>query len=391
MIEKGYGDRQGDRVKIYSRHLLIGKTFQEGILDFDDKIRSFSPCRAGGQEALGEGEILDLADSYLIPGLVDIHTHGAMGADASDGDIGGLKTQSLFYARDGVTSFCPTTMTLQEEDLAAACRTVRDLVRPEKGAKAAGIHLEGPFICMTMRGAQNPANIHKPDVDFLRRLQEEAGGLVRLITMAPETEGGIPFIREASRICAVSLGHTMADYDTAMEGFAAGASHVTHLFNAMSPLHHRMPGLIGAAYDAGASVELISDGMHVQAPLVRMTGRLFEGRLCLISDSLRCTGMPDGDYPFGGQWVTLKEGKATIRGTDTIAGSVISLMEGVRRVVSYGIPLEEAVLSASLIPARAIRMDGWIGSIEHGKAADLVALDRDLQVRSVWIDGKKIR
>lgn len=224
---------------------------------------------------------------------------------------------------------------------------------------------------------------------MLKRLIDAAGGNVSLITMAPETEGGIAFIGEASKLVTVSIGHTEADYDTAMRAFAAGATHVTHLYNAMPGLHHRMPGVIGAAFDAGATAELICDGLHVHPSAVRIAEQLFGRRLVLISDSLRCTGMPDGIYPFGGQLISLKNGKATLKDTDTLAGSVISLMEGVRRAVSFGVPLTDAVLSATLAPAKAIHRDGEIGSLAAGKCADIVALSKDLEIQAVWIDGKQ--
>lgn len=372
-------------MKIYSRYILTGDTFTEGTLQFDDRIRSFSPGPAKTEDAE------DFKDCYIIPGLVDIHTHAAMGADASDGDAAGLQVMSRYYAENGVTSWCPTTMTLKEPELAAACECIRDFERPKGGARVAGVNLEGPFVCEQKRGAQNKDNIHVPDVDMLKRLNDAAGGKVCLVTVAPETEGGIGFVREASQICTVSLGHTMADYDIAMRAFWAGASHVTHLFNAMPPLHHRMPGLIGAAVDFGATAELISDGLHVHPSAVRIAHRLFNDRLVLISDSLRCSGMPDGDYPFGGQMITLKNGKATLKDSDTIAGSVISLMEGVRRAVSFGIPLADAVLSASQRPAQVIRKDGDIGSLRAGRCADMVALDLGLRIKEVWVGGERIK
>lgn len=372
-------------MKLYSRHILIGNSFTEGNLQFTGCIGSFVP---GAKQPQADEEY---SDCYIIPGLIDIHTHAAMGADASDGDPEGLAVMSRFYALNGVTSWCPTTMTLKEAELTRACRCVRDFVPPRGGAKAAGVNLEGPFVCEQERGAQNKDNIHLPDADMLKRLNEASGGKVRLVTVAPETEGGFGFVKEASRICTVSLGHTMADYDTAMRAFWAGASHVTHLFNAMSSFHHRMPGVIGAAVDVGATAELISDGLHVHPSAVRIAHRLFSDRLVLISDSLRCTGMPDGDYPFGGQMITLKGGKATLKGSDTLAGSVISLMEGVRRAVSFGLPLSAAILSASLEPARVIHMDHEIGSLDAGKCADIVALDPRLQIRGVWINGEKVQ
>lgn len=397
-------------VGIYSDHILTGNSFQSGVLEFDDKIRSFTPGKQADPGDLNErlsgagagkqngsaggasswGPVEDRSGEYIIPGLIDIHTHAAMGADSSDGDAEGLKAMSRFYASNGVTSWCPTTMTLKEPELTRACHAVRDFKRPKDGARSAGVNLEGPFVCEARRGAQNKDNIHVPDVEMLKRLIDAAGGHVSLVTVAPETEGGIPFVAEASKLCTVSLGHTTADYDTAMRAFQAGAKHVTHLYNAMPGLHHRMPGVIGAAFDFGASAELICDGMHVHPSAVRIAHRLFGRKLVLISDSLRCTGMPDGDYPFGGQVITLKKDRATLKDSDILAGSVISLMEGVRRAVSFGISLDEAVLSASLAPAKVIGKDKEIGSLSVGRSADIVALGRDLCVKQVWIGGKKI-
>lgn len=374
-------------MQLFCEYVFTGGKFQPASLTFGER---FEKIRTGIPDS-GSPACPACPGCLIIPGLVDIHTHAAMGADASDGDAEGLSVMSRFYASRGITSFCPTTMTLKERELTAACRAIRTFVRPHDGAKAAGVNLEGPFVCYEKRGAQNADNIHVPDADLLRRLDDESGGLVRLVTVAPEEPGGIEFVRQASRLCTVSLGHTIADYDTAMEAYGLGASHTTHLFNAMPSLHHRKPGVIGAAFDAGATAELICDGMHVHPSAVRMAFRLFEDRIVLISDSLRCTGMPDGDYPFGGQMITLKNGKAVVRGTDTIAGSVIDLMEGVRRAVSFGIPLETAVTAASLTPAKVIRMDREIGSIEEGKAADFIVLDRALNVQAVYIDGQKVR
>ena len=208
--------------------------------------------------------------------------------------------------------------------------------------------------------------------------------------MAPEEPGAIDFIRQASGICTVSLGHTTADYDTAMAAYEAGASHTTHLFNAMPALGHREPGVIGAARDAGATVELISDGFHIHPSAVRLAHALFGEKLVLISDSLRCAGMPDGDYMLGGQPIEMKNGRATLKGTDTLAGSSIHLMEGLRRAVSFGVPLECAVAAASAAPAKVIGMDGVIGSLAPGHLADFVILDHALKVRAVFIGGKQV-
>ena len=365
---------------ISNAKVFIDGAFADGGIDFDDAIRSVGGAVTGGIDAQG---------CYLIPGLIDIHTHAAVGEDASDGEPAGLPKMARYYAAKGVTSWCPTTMTLKEPELTKAMRVIRDFQRPADGAKVAGVNLEGPFVSYEKRGAQNPDNIHAPDAAMFHRLNEESGGIVRLITVAPEEPGGIEAIREISRFCTVSLGHTTADYDMAMAAYDAGARHATHLFNAMPALGHRAPGVIAAASDAGATVELISDGLHVHPAVVRLTHRLFGDKLVLISDSLRCAGMPDGDYTLGGQPITMKNGKATLKGSDTLAGSSIHLLDGLCRAVSFGVPLEAAVAAATRTPAQVIGRDD-IGVLGVGKCADFVLLDQSMEIRAVFIDGKQI-
>lgn len=251
--------------------------------------------------------------------------------------------------------------------------------------------MEGPFLSYEKRGAQNADNLHTPDTAMFHRLNQASGGMVKLITIAPEEPGAMDFIKEISSICTVSLGHTTADYQTAKAAYEAGATQATHLYNGMPGLHHREPAVIGAAFDSGAYAELIPDGYHVDPSVIRMTAKLFGDRLILISDSLRCAGMPDGDYMLGGQSITMKNGKAVLTGTETLAGSSIHLMEGVRRAVRFGLSLEAAVYAATMAPARAIRMEAQIGSLEIGKCADFVILDEKLQVQAVYVEGKKVR
>ncbi len=366
---------------IRSRNLFTGGVFRPGALDIQDGIITavtYAPAPAD----------VDLGDHYLLPGFVDIHTHGAMGEDFSDGSPEGLSVLSRYYARHGVTSFLATTMTLPEEVLTAAMAAIRDFSPPPGGARCAGIHLEGPFLCASRRGAQAEEHLHPPDTALFRRLQEASGGKIRLVTVAPEEPGAIPFIREISPICRVSLGHTAADYDTAMEALLAGATHVTHLFNAMPPLLHRAPGVIGAAADAGITAELICDGFHIHPSAIRAAWKLFPGRVAVISDSLRCAEMPDGIYRLGGQPIEVRGGRAFLQGSETIAGSSSNLLEELGNLVSYGIPLEEAVTAVTLVPARAAGLDREIGSLETGKRADLTVLDRNLQLVSVYLGGR---
>ena len=366
---------------IRNAKVLIGKKFVDADLTFEDTITYIGAAE-------GSEEVLDAGGCYVLPGLVDIHTHGAVGEDFSDGRREGLQPMADYYAAHGVTSVLATTMTLGEEELTGAIQTLRDFW-PAGGTKLAGIHLEGPFLCYERRGAQAPEHLHKPDLDLFQRLNEASGNRVKLVTVACEEEGAMDFIHEVSKICAVSLGHTCADYDTAIKAFEAGAGHVTHLYNGMNPLHHREPGVIGAALDSGASVELISDGLHIHPAVVRATYRMFGDKLNLISDSLRCAGMPDGDYELGGQPIQVRDRRATLTGTDTLAGSSISLLDGVRRAVEFGIPLEDAAYAASTAPAKAAGLAD-IGSIEVGKCADLIILNDKLELQAVFVDGVRL-
>ena len=362
-------------MRIKNGKILIGKSFVDADIQFDRTITAIGRL---------EGPA-DMEGGYVIPGLVDVHTHGAVGEDFSDGKTAGLQPLADYYAAHGVTSYLATTMTLREEVLTPAMHAIRDF-KPRSGAKCAGVHLEGPFLSYAKRGAQAAENLHKPDPALFHRLNEASGGQVRLVTVACEEEGALPFIREISRICTVSLGHTTADYDTAMSGFLAGASHATHLYNGMPSLLHRAPGVIGAAFDAGASVELICDGLHIHPSVIRATYQLFGDKLNLISDSLRCAGMPDGDYELGGQPIVVKNHKATLL-DGTLAGSSISLLDAVRNVVRFGLPLAGAVYAASTAPALAAGLDA--GVIAQGKAADLLVLDEDLALKAVFVDGQR--
>ncbi|MCD7929142.1 MAG: N-acetylglucosamine-6-phosphate deacetylase [Clostridiales bacterium] len=336
-------------------------------------------------------EALDAAGKYIVPGFLDIHTHGAVGEDASDGSVNGLSRLSRYYASQGVTSWCPTTMTLPVPELERALRAVRTFQAvPAPGARCLGVNLEGPFLSRARRGAHTAESLLPPDWDLFQQFNRVSGRQIHLTTVACEEPGAIPFLEQTAQVCTVALGHTAADYDQSIAAYAAGATHTTHLFNAMSPRGHRAPGLVGAAFDSGATVELICDGLHVHPTVVRMVFRLFEGRVALVSDSLRCAGMPDGAYTLGGEPIVKRDGKAT-RPDGTLAGSSISVLDAVRNAVSFGVPLEAAVRAATLTPAKVVGAAERLGSLEPGKLADLLILDRDLSLEAVYIGGKRFR
>ncbi len=336
---------------------------------------------------------LDLGGAKVIPGLIDVHTHGNSGADFSDGDDRALVRMAAYYAENGITSFAPASMTLPYATLAAAFSAAERLHRssPSGCARLLGIHMEGPFFSEKKKGAQNADYLRLPDYEAFRALYEGCGGLVRIVDIAPELPGSVDFIRRASELCTVSLAHTDASYEEAKAGFEAGARHVTHLFNAMPPIHHRRPGVIGAAAEReDVTAEVISDGLHLHPSVVRMAFRLFPGRVCLISDSLRCCGMPDGSYELGGQQVFLKDGIARLS-DGTIAGSAANLFQCMRRAVAFGVPEGDAITAATLTPAREIGAERLVGSLDAGKYADFVVCDRELNTLSVWLGGKNIK
>lgn len=338
------------------------------------------------------GPAEDLDGALVIPGLVDIHVHGCAGADFSDGDYAGLVRMARYLARQGVTSFAPASMTLPYDALDKAFHAAARLRREglADGARLMGIQMEGPFLSREKRGSQNPAYLRLPDWDRFLRLYDAAEGLLRIVDVAPELPGAVEFTRRASEKCRVSVAHTAAGYDQAAAVFDAGATHLTHLFNAMSGIHHRHPGPIGAASEReNVTAELICDGIHVHPSAVRMAFRLFPGRICLISDALRCCGMADGSYSLGGQEILLSGGVARLTG-GAIAGSAADLYQCMRRAVSFGIPREQAVWAATALPARVIGRESETGAIADGRAADFVICGGELEPEAVYLGGKRL-
>lgn len=331
---------------------------------------------------------VDCAGSYtVVPGFVDVHIHGCAGADTCDATREALEAMAAFLLAHGVTSFCPTTMTTSRETIQAALLAAKDMMdHPmEGGARVVGVNMEGPFIAKERKGAQKEEDILPPDFPLFQQFYEESGGIVRLVDVAPEQPGGLDFVEKASQLCTVSIAHTTADYDQAKAAFDKGVTHATHLFNAMSGLHHRKPGVVGAVFDdSRVRGELICDGFHIHPAVLRTAFRLLGDRALIVSDSMRANGMPEGEaFDLGGQMVTVHQGKALLP-DGTIAGSVTNLHQEIKNLVSFGVPFEQAVKAATLLPARAIGLDGEIGSIAPGKRADLVVLDENLDIAAVY-------
>ena len=342
-------------------------------------------------EETGDGSLSPVP--FVLPGLVDIHTHGNSGYDFSDGSADGLVQMGRYLAVHGITSFTPTSTTMPYERLEQAFSTAAGCInnRPADGARVLGIHMEGPYLSEKKKGAQNGAFIKAPDIEGFLSLREKCGDLLRIVDVAPELEGAEAFIRAVSPLCRVSLAHTDASYDEAVRAFDAGASHVTHLFNAMPPIHHRSPGVIGAACEReDVTAELICDGVHIHPSIIRMAFKLFPGRICLVSDALRCCGMPDGEYALGGQTVLLENGEARLP-DGTLAGAVQNLYEDMVNAIRFGIRPEEAILAATLNPAKVIGADEEIGSLEAGKRADFIVCDEKWNLKEVYLGGVRIR
>lgn len=352
---------------------------------FDDRFRGIVDA-----DALTDEEIIDARGHYVAPGLVDVHIHGYLGEDTSDGSEEGIRTIARGILANGVTSFLPTTMTVDWAELENAFAVVRRLMpfsRTEDfdGAEILGCHAEGPFINPQRKGAQSADHIRPPQADRLLAHRD----IVRIVTMAPEMPGGIDFIKQVtgSSDIVVSIGHSIASYDQALEAIRAGASHITHLFNAMTGLNHREPGIVGAALTTDVYAELIADAFHVHSGLFSLLHVAKGDRLVLVTDCTRAGGLPDGEYTLGGQPIYVKGIESRLQ-DGTIAGSVLHLNDAVRNLHQLGgVSVRDAVHAASLSAARSIGADDRKGSIREGKDADFVLMDGNCQVYATYVGG----
>lgn len=356
------------------------KTFKEGDIFIENGLFS---------ETASDDVVIDGKGCYAIPGLVDVHFHGCMGADFCDGSQEAIAEIAEYEASQGITTIVPATMTLSEEELTKIMKNA-GAYKSETGAVLAGINMEGPFINVAKKGAQAADHIRKPDIEMFRRLQEASGGLIRLCDIAPEEDGSMEFIEALKDEVHISFAHTNADYATAKKGYDLGACHATHLYNAMPPFGHRDPGVIGAACDSEhVYVELICDGIHIHPSVVRTTFKMFgDDRIVMISDSMRATGLSDGEYTLGGQAVKVVGKLATLVSDGAIAGSCTNLMDCIRTAVKeMGIPLESAVACATMNAAKSVGIYDQYGSITNGKAGNVILLNKDLSLESVIING----
>ena len=333
-------------------------------------------------------DVFDAEGCYVVPGFIDIHTHGAVGADFCDADLPSLKRMAAYLKRCGITSYCPTSMTFPKERLRQIFASIKG-AQTEDGATVVGINMEGPFISAEKRGAQKIDHIKNPDSSMFFSLFHGCQDRIKFVTLAPELPGSLSFIDAVKGVVSVSLGHSSADYDAAAAGFSHGADHVTHLFNGMEPFLHRNPGIVGAAADACAAsenvfLELICDGIHIHPSMIRSVFRLFgEDHMIFISDSMRACGMEDGIYELGGQRVEKNGSRATLH-DGTLAGSVTNLFSCFQNAVSFGIPLVSALKAVTVNPAKSLHMEYAIGQLLPGMEADILILSKDLSLVAVF-------
>lgn len=374
---------------IVNGRILLPDCVREGdALLFDEQIIGIVR-----PEAIPEGaDIIDAKGLYVSPGLVDVHIHGYAGEDASDGSEEGIRNIARGILKNGVTSFLPTTMTVAKETLCAVFSMLRDLRKESRskgwnGAEILGVHAEGPFINPTRKGAQSGEYILPPDAGFLLAYAD----IIRLVTLAPEMPGAMACIERVARETdmLLSMGHTDADFETAVEAIRRGVRHATHTFNAMTPIVHRAPGVTGAALAEDITAELIADCFHIHPGLFPLIAKAKGDRLCLITDCTRAGGLSDGEYSLGGQPIYVKGVECRLL-DGTIAGSVLKLDRAVDNYRRHArVPLHEAVAAASANPARAIFASNK-GSLEPGKDADILLADEGFHVQAVYLRGKRM-
>ena len=370
---------------IINGKIILKDRITEGALLISDVIEGIVDA-----DSIPAGaEVIDAKGGYVAPGLIDLHIHGYLGKDVCDGEEESIRTIAKGLLANGVTGFLPTTMTVDMKVIKKAleiCRALKEESRDWNGCAILGAHAEGPFISEKKKGAQDPKHILKPDAKFVK----EYADVIRIITLAPEEDEDFAAIKEIRRDTDVvmSMGHTSADYETAMKSTEAGIRHATHLFNAMSPLAHRAPGVVTAAFNSDVSTELIVDTFHVSPALYDIIYKLKGRKLCFITDCLPAGGLPEGEYTLGGNKIIYR-GIVCRLEDGTVAGSVLHLNRGVWNVYTNStIPLWECVNCASLNPATVIGLQDRKGSLEVGKDADVIITDEEFEVTKTFIGGK---
>ena len=337
-------------------------------------------------------EVIEAKNKFVVPGYINIHVHGGGGSDVMDGNYEAINQIAITHSRFGTTAFLPTTMTMSKDKIIRSLRSICEAVKKgTAGAEILGIHMEGPYINPEKKGAQKEEEIKKISIEEFLEFNQASGNLIRLVTIAPEMPGAIGLIKYLYKQGIIaSVGHTNATYVQTQAGIQAGLSHVTHTFDAMRGLHHREPGVVGAALTSPElTVEIIADGIHIHPIVLKILTKIKEGeKIVLITDAMRAAGMPEGVYDLGGQEVTVKKGRARLK-DGTLAGSVLTMDKAVKNMVTkVGIPLPKAIQMASYNPAKSIGIDDKKGSLEPGKDADIVILNKNLETELTIVAGK---
>lgn len=378
---------QGAKVFIGSKFIMADFMVEDGI---------FSEISLNGNypnphlNSIESANTLDYSNKIIIPGFIELHSHGCIGYDFTTSDIPSIRKMCEFYAKNGVTSLLATTMTIDYDLYKTAMKTINTAMGTNaNGSRIIGINMEGPFLGADKKGAHDTKYLLPLDPEKYEELNLLSGDNIRIIDIDPNLSDSLAFIKRHSKNKVISLAHTSCTYETAMKAIKAGATHITHLFNAMNGLHHREPGIIGALSDSEVYAEMICDGIHIHPSVIRLMYKAVPEKLLLISDSMSAAGLEDGSYELGGQKVNVEKGKATLA-DGTIAGSTTTVYEAFKNIISYGVPAEDAVLSATLLPAKAIHEEQQIGSITVGKRADFIVMDKDYNILEVFIDGEKV-
>lgn len=365
------------------------------VITDNDLITDVSLDNHGCTLDVSDSNYIDASDKYVIPGLIDIHLHGAMGFDIGDATYEAIDKIARFELSQGVTSFVGATMTMPVDNIIEVISTARDYMAHNQGSfcndlsTLIGLNVEGPFISPDKCGAQNKSHILPPDLALAKEFIKTGDTIVKILGLAPEMCSDLSIIKTLSESVKVAITHSNSDYDTAVKAINMGASHVTHLFNGMTSFTHRSPGILGALVDSNdITIELITDGIHVHSAAVNMAYKLFSDKsLIMISDSMRGCGLGDGIYTLGDLDIEVKNHRATLKGTNSPAGSVSSLYDNIKAAYNMGLPLESIITMATINPARCVGVDNKIGSIEAGKKADILVLDKDLSIDTIIKNG----
>lgn len=369
-------------------HLISGKAIiiEKGkIIEIVNKEKLKTATLTGA-------EVIEGKDKFIAPGYIDIHVHGGGGSDVMDGDYEAINQIAIAHSHFGTTSFLPTTMTMDKNKIIGSLRTIYEAkLRGTGGAEILGVNLEGPYINPEKKGAQREIDIREPSIKEFAELNKASGNLIRLVTIAPEMLEAIEFIKYLHKQGIIaSIGHSNATYVQTQAGIKAGLSHVTHTFNAMRGLHHREPGVVGAVLTSSElTVEIIADGVHIHPIILKIITQIRENeKIVLITDSTKATGMKEGTYDLGGQEVTVAKGQARLK-NGTLAGSVLTMDKAVKNMTNkVGISLPKAIQMASFNPAKSIGIDDKKGSLEPGKDADIVILNKNLETELTIVAGK---